>query len=109
MENTYGQFEQLVQSVLRNAQLRSDGLLRFRTSPLKGDRRYYFLEGEGGTLEVACIPATDDAEWTFVNHGWIDQDPRWRQFRGYERNEAFLHSKVRELRVRLGLPWGEEG
>ena len=35
-----------------------------------------------------------------------DQEPSWNQFQDDERNEAFIRSKVRELRVRLGMPLG---
>jgi hypothetical protein len=107
MQQRYGNFEQVVQRTLRRAQDDSDGVFKYHSSPLRGDRRYYFLNGDGGTLEVACIPATDDAEWTFVNPGWLDQHPTWNQFQAHERNEDFLHQKIRELRVRLGLPWVE--
>ena len=113
MPEHYGSFEQLVQRTLREAQDESEGSFRYHSSPLKGDRRYYFLNahrgtlGNRGSLEVACIPATDDAEWTFVNPDWPDQTPRWSQFRANERNEAFLRLKIRELKVRLGLPWEE--
>jgi hypothetical protein len=109
VQDRYGRFEQLVQTTLRNAQIWSGGVFKYHSSPLKGDRRYYFLSHDKSSLEVACIAATDDAEWTFVNPDWIDQNPTWNQFQGHERNEEFLHSKIRELRVRLGLPWQEEG
>jgi len=104
----YGNFEQLVQTTLRRQQEESDGSLKYHSSPLKGDRRYYFLSGEDGSLEVACIAQTDDAMWTLVNRNWPDQQPTWNQFQGEERSEAFLQLKIRELRVRLGLPWVDE-
>jgi hypothetical protein len=107
MQQRYGSFEQLVQKTLRQAQDASNGTFRYHSSPLKGDRRYYFLNGDNGVLEVACIPATDDAEWTFLHPNWLDQNPRWNQFQANERNEAFLQLKIRELRVRLGMPWEE--
>ena len=104
----YGNFEQLVQTTLRRQQEVSDGSLKYHSSPLKGDRRYYFLSGEAGSLEVACIAATDDAMWTLVNRNWPDQNPTWNQFQGDERSEAFLQLKIRELTVRLGLPWEDK-
>jgi hypothetical protein len=109
LREPHGKFEQLVEATLRNEQEMSGGSLKYHSSPLKGDRRYHFLSGDKGSLEVATIPTTDDAEWTFVNHGWVDQDPRWNQFQGDERNEEFIRSKARELRVRLGLPWPDSG
>jgi hypothetical protein len=101
----FGPFEQLVQTTFRQIQDDSNGALKYHSSPLKGDRRYYFLSGDDGSLEIACIVPTDDAMWTLTNRNWPDQLPTWNQFHGEERNESFLHLKVRELRVRLGLPW----
>ena len=100
-----GRFEQVIAATLRTEESLSDGAFKYHSSPLKGDRRYHFLTGDLGSLEIATIPVTDDAEWTFVNQGWEDQTSTWNQFQAHERNEEFIRSKVRELRVRLGLPW----
>lgn len=108
MRERYGNFEQLVQATLRSEQEASGGALRYHSSPLKEDRRYYFLTGANGSFQVASIAGTDDALWTLVNHDWPDQSTSWSQFQGHERNEAFLRMKIRELRVRLGLPWRQD-
>ncbi len=107
MREPQGRFEQLVELTLREESDNSLGALRYHASALRGHRRYHFLSGAEGSLEIAAIPVTDDAEWTFVNPSWEDQDPSWNQFQDHERNEEFIRSKVRELRVRLGMPWSD--
>ncbi len=105
MREPHGRFEQVVEVTLREEGENSLGALKYHSTPLRGHRRYHFLSGVEGSLEIASIPVTDDAEWTFVNPEWEDRDPSWNQFQAHERNEAFLRSKVREFRVRLGMPW----